>query len=196
MSEKINELDDFGLTDREKAVLALAAEGKLDKEIAVELNIGVATVRTYWDRLRTKLKAINRAHAVSLGQDLHSLQERLGQEMDAFVLRRLEDIAIFACTEDGRLLTWNRGVESLFGYKEHEWVGQHMAMFFVPEDKEDADKELEEADRMEASLHDRWHLRKDGSRFWGTNTVIRCDPPIGEAAYSKIVREKAHPSER
>ena len=42
----------------------LAANGSGDKEIARQINVSVATIRTYWDRVKVKLGARNRTHAV------------------------------------------------------------------------------------------------------------------------------------
>lgn len=50
------------LSVREQNVLALALEGKTDKEIAVDLQITCGTVRTYWERMRVKLVCVNRLH--------------------------------------------------------------------------------------------------------------------------------------
>jgi DNA-binding CsgD family transcriptional regulator len=54
------------LSPRELVVLAKAANGLVDKEIAKFIDVQPATIRTYWDRLRLKLHAKNRTHAVSL----------------------------------------------------------------------------------------------------------------------------------
>jgi DNA-binding NarL/FixJ family response regulator len=52
------------LSKREIQLLRLAAIGSADKEIAREINVSVATIRTYWDRVKVKLGARNRTHAV------------------------------------------------------------------------------------------------------------------------------------
>lgn len=54
------------LSERERRVIEFAAEGLVDKEIAAALGISLATVRTYWDRIRIKLKAMNRVHVVAI----------------------------------------------------------------------------------------------------------------------------------
>jgi DNA-binding NarL/FixJ family response regulator len=56
---------DRNLSDRELSVVELAAQGRVDKEIARELKIQPKTVRTYWERLRQKLIAKTRTHAVT-----------------------------------------------------------------------------------------------------------------------------------
>lgn len=53
------------LTPRERQVLLLNAHGLSAEEIANELSVGVATVRTHLYRLRTKLQLKDRAQLVS-----------------------------------------------------------------------------------------------------------------------------------
>ena len=52
------------LTDREKQVLQLLAEGKTNKEVAVELSLGVSTVETHRMNLMKKLGLRNTAELV------------------------------------------------------------------------------------------------------------------------------------
>lgn len=53
------------LTEREKAVLELIAEGKSTKEIATALNIKVGTVRNYISAILEKLEVTNRIEAIT-----------------------------------------------------------------------------------------------------------------------------------
>lgn len=55
------------LSPREEAVLACAAEGLVDKEIATRLGISVHTLHTYWKRIRAKLGYQSRAALVYHG---------------------------------------------------------------------------------------------------------------------------------
>lgn len=55
------------LSPRERIVLAHVANGLTDQEIAVRCDCTVATVETHVQRIRAKLGARNRAHAVSQG---------------------------------------------------------------------------------------------------------------------------------
>src|SRR4051812_2083206 len=54
------------LSMQEMRIVMLAASGLCDKEIAARCCIAVPTVRTYWDRIRQKLSATNKTHAVYL----------------------------------------------------------------------------------------------------------------------------------
>jgi DNA-binding NarL/FixJ family response regulator len=55
------------LTNREGEILALIAQGEGNAAIAVELNISLATVKTYVTEILRKLSASDRAHAASIG---------------------------------------------------------------------------------------------------------------------------------
>lgn len=41
--------------------------------------------------------------------------------------------AIIARTLDGRILSWNRGAETLFGYAANEVIGRHVGFVVPPE---------------------------------------------------------------
>lgn len=52
--------DDPKLSERERTVLLLAADGLTDKEIAGQLGLSLKTIHTYWDRMRQKFGASTR----------------------------------------------------------------------------------------------------------------------------------------
>lgn len=56
----------LNLTDRQKQILNLTAEGMTDKEIALVLGIKWNTVKNHQTLLRDHLGAKNRAHAVAM----------------------------------------------------------------------------------------------------------------------------------
>ncbi len=63
--------EQFGLTERELEVLRCIAEGKTNAEIAGELVVGEATVKTHINHIFAKLGARDRAHAIVLAQRQH-----------------------------------------------------------------------------------------------------------------------------
>jgi len=185
------------LSDREQKILTLAGEGMIDKEIAQHLEIQLATVRTYWERLRTKLGASNRTHAIALALplllDMEREDRRQVEEINRFIIRAVEEIAIFTCDGQGLVTSWNIGVERVLGYREDEWIGQMPNVIFAPEDAlySDAEKELIEANARGISVTDRWHVRRDGTRFWGRNTVIPFRPAFATPGFAKIVQDRS-----
>ncbi len=55
------------LSPRERQVLTRVADGRSNEDIAAEFGVTVDTVKTTVRRMRVKLGAGNRAHAVHLG---------------------------------------------------------------------------------------------------------------------------------
>ena len=75
---------------------------------------------------------------------------------------------------EGRVATWNRGAERLLGYREAEAVGQSFGRFFTLEDvaRGQPETELSTAAAKGRTSEDRWHVRRDGGRFWVTGTTV------------------------
>lgn len=57
------------LSAREEQVLALAATGLIDKQIAVKLGVTLSTLRTYWTRIRAKVGEGSRSALVAVYVD-------------------------------------------------------------------------------------------------------------------------------
>jgi DNA-binding CsgD family transcriptional regulator len=55
------------ISDREKQVLALMAQGKTGQEIAGRLGISARTVEAHTRSITKKLHAANKTHAVAIG---------------------------------------------------------------------------------------------------------------------------------
>src|SRR5205809_354114 len=85
----------------------------------------------------------------------------------------VEDYAIFLVDREGRMASWNPGVGRMLGFEEAEIVGQPFARIFTPEDIALGvpGRELEKAKREGRAEDNRWHVRKDGSRFWATGVL-------------------------
>jgi PAS domain S-box-containing protein len=69
------------------------------------------------------------------------------------------------------------GVRELFGYAEHEWVGQHASIIFTPADQAISlcDAELGIAREKGKASDIRWHRKKDGTELFanGILEVVR-----------------------
>jgi PAS domain S-box-containing protein len=52
------------------------------------------------------------------------------------LVESIKDYAIFLLDANGRVLTWNAGAEIIKGYDRTEIVGQHIEIFYTPEDRE------------------------------------------------------------
>jgi len=95
-------------------------------------------------------------------------QPTFDAELFRLLAEHVPEVAVFTADEDGRVRTWNRGAERLFGYCNDEVIGQPVDRFFVPEDaKHDLPhREMRRALDAGRAEADRWQVRRDGSRFW------------------------------
>jgi len=107
------------------------------------------------------------------------------------LLESVEDYAIFITNVEGIIETWNVGAERMFGYKADEVIGQPEEIIFTPEDRAKGVPEMEmKAAREKGSAADeRWHVRKDGSRFYasGFQTALYENGQL--TGYAKIARD-------
>jgi PAS domain S-box-containing protein len=113
-------------------------------------------------------------------------------ELFRLIVENVRDYAVFATDLEGRVVSWNPGVKSLLGYAEGEWVGEHSSIIFTPEDCERGAHLLE----METALRDgraedkRWHVRRDGSRFWADGVLMLLrDAEDSPQGFAKILRD-------
>lgn len=117
------------------------------------------------------------------------------KERDEF--RRLVDgavdFAIFSLSADGLIQTWSTGAERIFGHTAAETIGQGAELIFTPEDRAvgEHEREMGIAGTEGRAVDDRWHVRKDGSRFWanGIMTALRDDAGAVDG-FVKVVRDK------
>ena len=118
-------------------------------------------------------------------------QARASEARMRMVAESARDYAIVTLDEDGRVTSWNKGAETLFGYTAGEMQGQGLERLFVPEDIAAGvpDDELRRAREDGRAEDERWHLRKDGSRFFcsGVTTPLRNGDFYG---YAKIARDE------
>ena len=111
------------------------------------------------------------------------------------LLESLRDCAGFAMDVQGRVLSWSAPAEHLLGYREDEVIGQAAARFYTPDDFAAGvpAQELHQARHEGRVEADRWYLRKDGSRFWGTGVTTALRGADGALhGFAKVIREHNH----
>ncbi|WP_063779111.1 PAS domain-containing sensor histidine kinase [Caballeronia mineralivorans] len=104
----------------------------------------------------------------------------------------VQDYAIFMLDPDGRVVSWNRGAQSIKGYVAGEIVGQHFSVFYTPEDVTIGKPHAELAlAASEGRIEDEgWRMRKDGSRFWANVTITAIRAPDGALhGFAKVTRD-------
>ena len=122
--------------------------------------------------------------------DRHNAEERLreGEERLRLLIDGANDYAIFTMSPVGMIDSWNTGAERMFGYRNDEIIGRHVDVLFTPEDRAAGvpAQELRQAHERGRTSDERFHLRRDGSRFYCSGATIR----LGERpGYARIARD-------
>jgi len=148
----------------------------------------VLPYRTSEDRINgVVITFINITNVKKAEAALRASEERL-----RLLIESAKDYAIFTLDSNRIINSWNAGAETMFGYTEQEVIGQIGDMLFGPEDREKGDPmwEVEKAKVEGVAVNERWHLRKDGSRFYGSGLVRPLFDANGAMlGFVKIMRE-------
>jgi PAS domain S-box-containing protein len=191
--------DDLNLSDREREILLLAAEGLTDKEISRDLGITESTISTHWVRMREKTKCANRAQLIA--QAVVSIYRSTAAELQRtselyrILIDTLSDFAVFITDPERRVISWHPGVERIIGYTEQEWIGRSGDDLFTQEDGEKGEpvKEAETALREGRAQDERWHVRKDGSLFWASGVQVPLFEESGRhVGFAKVIRDNTY----
>ncbi len=91
----MSKTDSDSFSARQEQVILLASKGLADKQIAIELGLSIATIHTYWSRLRKKFGGGNRAELVTLAlqrnaEETLTARESENLQLIAEIVRRAE----------------------------------------------------------------------------------------------------------
>jgi two-component system, LuxR family, sensor kinase FixL len=117
---------------------------------------------------------------------------RESQERFRLLVEGARDYAMFLLDPDNIITFWNIGAERIFGWGQNEAIGQSGAMIFTPQDcrKREVEKEINTALNEGRALDRRFHLRKNGSRFWADGVLMRLDDENGKPrGFAKVARD-------
>lgn len=117
---------------------------------------------------------------------------RASEAQMRLILESSTDFAIFTTDLEGKVTTWNAGAKSLLGYTDDEICGTRFHRIFLPEeiDAGAPEEEMKNALKHGRADDQRWHIRKDGSRFWADGFLMPLRTRHGEATgFLKIIRD-------
>jgi two-component system CheB/CheR fusion protein len=117
---------------------------------------------------------------------------RESEEQFRLVVESVRDYAIFQMDHEGNIITWNAGAEHVLGWEEGEILGKPSAVIFTPEDvvKGEHIREMDTARVDGRALDERWHMRKDGSRFFATGVLARVPNGQGDRVrFTKVMQD-------
>ncbi|MDB5700274.1 MAG: sensor histidine kinase protein [Sphingomonadales bacterium] len=119
-----------------------------------------------------------------------SLRSPGKEELFEAIVSSSTDFAIFTVNPFGITTSWNVGAFRLFGFSEAEMIGRNSDAIFTAADRNAGvpQAERERARLSGSAVDERWHQRKDGSRFWASGLLM----PLQNAkdGFVKIARDR------
>ncbi|HEY8565141.1 MAG TPA: PAS domain S-box protein [Beijerinckiaceae bacterium] len=141
---------------------------------------------------RATAAALNAA-LTRANEDLAQSRARLQASEDRYraILESATDYAIFTTDLTGHVTSWNTGAERVLGWPADAIMGQDGAVIFTPEDRDAGapDQERQTALALGRAVDERWHVKRDGTRFWGQGVLT----PLRDGSlqgFLKILRDR------
>jgi PAS domain S-box-containing protein len=108
-------------------------------------------------------------------------------------IEQLKEYAFFFMDVDGRVRTWNAGVQHLLGYSAAEWINQHTSIIFTPADQAVTlcDSEMAIAREQGSASDIRWHRKKDGTELFANGVLSAVYDSSGKLqGFTKIISDE------
>lgn len=117
---------------------------------------------------------------------------RRTERLHRILLDSAVDYAIFTTDTDLRVTSWNAGGQRLTGWGADEIIGQPGEILFTPEDRarQAPQHEARTAVADGRATNERWHLCKDGGRFWGSGLMMPLQAGDRLVGFVKIMRDR------
>ena len=109
------------------------------------------------------------------------------------VFESTNDIAMVITDPAGIVTDWNPGAERVMGWTAAERIGRSVECFFTPEDRarDRPAQEMQIALREGRASDERWHLRRNGERFWASGELLPLhDGGAEHLGFVKILRDR------
>ena len=149
-------------------VVAGMAAASLTGIVALPINSPAELVSSCGERG----SYVYEARIAELEAELRTLRER-----DARLCLTLDsatDYAIITMDANGCVTSWNVGAQTIMGYAEAEILGRSGEVVFTAEDRSHGRFAIEMRLAAETgrACNERWHLRRDGTRFWASGLMM------------------------
>ena len=108
------------------------------------------------------------------------------------IIDSLQDYAILTMDKKLIINSWSSGASRIFGYEVEEAIGEHFKMIFTQEDKKNGipKGEIDKALKEGRAVDNKWHLCKDGSKFYAFGVVFPLTGiDVKLLGYVKILRD-------
>ena len=164
----------------------------IEREVRAENDYFLARIlpyRTVEDRIAgIVLTFVDITGSKRAEEALRESQERL-----QLIVETARDYAILSLDLERRVTSWNSGAQAIIGFPPEEALGQSGDIVFTPEDRAAGVPE-QEAQRALAdgrATDERWHVRRDGTRFWGSGVMMPMHDAQSRAiGFVKVFRDE------
>jgi PAS domain S-box-containing protein len=141
----------------------------------------------------TERKAAEESRVQAI-EDLERKNEELKKSEARYhsMIAEVEDYAIILLDENGIILDWNKGAQTLKGYIPSEIIGKSFRLFYTEEDsKRDLPGQLlAEAASKGRAVHEGWRIRKNRTLFWGSIVISALHDDHGKLiGFTKVTRD-------
>ncbi len=116
-----------------------------------------------------------------------------GDERRRAIFDSAVEFGIVATDVAGRITDWNTGAAQIFGWTADEIRDEPADRIFTPEDLAAGQvaREMQQALASGRATDERWHLRRDGSRFWASGEMMPLRGDDGaHLGFVKILRDR------
>ncbi len=117
---------------------------------------------------------------------------RESEERYRTLLESVQDYGIYMLDPTGRVISWNKGAERIYGYPDEEVIGKHNSMFFSEADilNNLPVQELEQAREAESYEIEGIRIKKDGTKLYVHATISPVFEKDGSLrGFTKVVRD-------
>ena len=118
---------------------------------------------------------------------------RESEERNRRIVEGVKDHSIFTTDARGIIVDWTPGAQTVFGWSAQEICGQSADVLYTPEDLAAGvpAREMETARAEGCANDERFHVRRDGTRFFANGSVRPLHDADGKVAgYIKIARDE------
>jgi PAS domain S-box-containing protein len=121
-------------------------------------------------------------------------QAQEANERYRMIVESAIDYAIFTCGLDGRITSWNSGAQSILGFRPESIIGEPCTRIFTAQDiaADIPNAEMRAAYEGMSVRAERWHRRRDGTRFWSSGRMVALrDRRVQVVGYLKILYDRS-----
>ncbi len=122
----------------------------------------------------------------------HQAALRARDERIRLILESTRDYAFIGTDVERNITEWEGGAADILGWSAEEALGRSADMIFTPADRVAGAPQAEAARARESgrALDRRWHLRRDGSRFFADGVMVPLRDDAGKLrGFAKIFRD-------